>query len=282
MPNWLRQSTATTVQMGPFVEVSDGYSYKATTITLASGVLKYVYPNLAVVGSTGAVSLADPGWLSIPLSVSDTAVAGMFMLRMGNATNNLPVWREYLIVPQLVYDSMILGTDNLQVDVIQVTGSAPSNAAIGSVANLTTGVAVTSIAAGVGANVSSINAGVGVNASSINGGAATAITFNANILLITGAAVSSANINANLTLINNAAPSTAMPGLFMDYVMFTPGVQTITVKDMWRTHSAILAGKEDGATGLLMRFFGPSGEVRVSAAVVSGKRTGVTWVTGPS
>ena len=233
MAIWLRQSTATTVQLGPFVEVTDGYSYKATTITIVSGVLKYVFPNAAVVNSTGAGVLADPGWMTVPISVSDTAAAGALTLRIGNATNNLPVWRSYMIVPAQVYDSYILGTDNIQVDVVQITGAAPS-------------------AATVNANIIAIN-----NA------APTTITFNANVLTITG-----------------AAPSAAVPNFLLDYVMFTPGAQSITVKDTLKVIAAGVAGKLDGATGAAVRLYGPSGNIRVSAAVVSGNRTGVTWVTG--
>ena len=240
MAIWLRQSTATTVEFGPFVEATDGYSYKATTITLASGSITYRWENGNVTGIALAAPMPFPGWVAVPLAVSDTAQAGKFMLRCGNATSNLPVWREYMIVPANVYDSMILGSANLAVNAVSIAGQTPTN--------ITFNAAVLSIAAGVGVNVSSVNAGVGVNVTSIN-----------------GAAVSSATVAA---------------GSVLDYVMFNPGVQTITVKDVLKVIVAGAAGKLDGATGAAVRLYDPSGTVRVSAAVVSGNRTGVTWVTG--
>lgn len=250
MPNWLRQGTATTVQFGPFVEATDGYTYKATTITFASGTVIYVYPGDLTTGILVAPSLSRPGWMTVPIAASDVANPGPFMLRCGNVTSNLPVWREFLVVPQQVYDSMVLGTDLLQVDTQQINGGAPTAITLNADAKL------------------------------INGAAPTTITFNADVKLINGAAPTNITFNANMLLVTGAAPSAALPQMLMDYVMFTPGVQSLTVKDTLKMMAAVLGGKEDGATGANMRFFGVSGEVRVSAQVVSGKRTGVTWVSG--
>lgn len=241
MHGYIRQNTATDRPFGPFVEASDGSSYKATTITMPTTGTQHVRvwkTDGTVTGLADAITLFEPGWARLSIAASDVTSVGVVRYAIGNATNNMPVWREYMVVPANVYDSMILGSDFLQVDVVQVTGAAPSSAAIGSVANLTTGVNVTSVNAGV----------VGVNVTSIN-----------------GSAVSNATVAA---------------GSFLDYVMFTPGVQSITVKDTLKVMAAALAGRCTGATGAAMVFHGPSGESRVSAALASGNRTGTTWVTG--
>lgn len=251
MTNYLRQSTATSTLFGPILEATDGYSYRPTTISIAGNVIQLRRANdaLGVVTTlpVAAVSLPVPGWLGLNIPASDTGVLGPMRYMLGNVTSNLPVWMDFTVLPANVYDSYILGTDFLQVDVMQITGDAPSSAAIGSVANLTTGVGVTSVAAGVGVNVSSIAAGVGVNASSIAG----------------------------------VAPSTAMGAFPLDYVIFTPGVQSITLRDTWKMVAAVLGGKVSGATGASIEFYGVSGEKRVSALIDgSGNRTAVTWVTG--
>ncbi len=197
--HFLRCSTATTVQFGPFVEVSDGYSYKATTITFTSDTVKYVVESGAVVGIAVAPSLSNPGWMTVPLAISDVAAPGKFALRVGNVTNNLPVWREYMVLTQPAYDAMFVPGFRAEVDTVQINGGAPSDA----------------IAAGV-----------------------------------------------------------------LDYVMFTPGAQSITLKDTVKVMAAALAGRCTGATGTAMVFHGPSGESRVSGTFASGNRATVTWVTG--
>ena len=295
MPNWLRQNTATQVWLGPLVQASDGYSYMATTITLAAGAVKYVHTAAAagVVGSVGGVSLPVAGWAAVPLAASDVATAGPLSIWVGNATNNLPAWREFLVVPAQVYDSMVLGTDQLQVDVVQVTGVTPSAANMGSDLRLILGAAVTPSNAQLGCNVVLVTMAApsnaaflvvsGVNVVQINGVAPTSVVLEANARLIAGTTPTNVVFGVNMIQIGGAAPSTAFPPLLLDYVMFTPGVQTITLKDTVRVIASVLGGKEDGATGANMRFFDVSGTLcRVSAQVVSGKRTGVTWVTGPS
>ena len=197
----LRQNTTTSIRFGPVVAASDGYTYLATTITLsASNVIIYKADGTVTeLVTSAALSMPRPGWLLLNVAASDVTLAGRMTYTMGNATGNLPVWRDFDVVTSQVFDSMNLGNDFLQVDVVQITG---------------------------------------------------------------------------------AVPSTVLPQTIMDYVMFTPGVQTLTVKDTIKMVAAVLGGKEDGATGTAMRFFGVSGEIRVSAAVVSGKRTGTTWVSG--
>lgn len=280
----LRQNTATSFRLGPLVAATDGYTYLATTITLsASNVIVYKADGTVTeLVTSAALAVPRPGWLLITVAPSDVTLAGRMTYAMGNATGNLPVWRDFDVVSAQPYDSVWLGNDFLQVDVREVSGAAPSAAIAGF------GIHVSSVAAGVGIHVTSVAAGVGVNASSINGVAATSITFNANVLTITGAAVSAAFagyvIPVNTTLITGAAVSAALAQhinpVVLDYVMFTPGAQTITVKDALKAIAAAAAGQCSGATGTAMVFRGPSGEVRVSGAMVSGNRTGVSWVTG--
>lgn len=308
MPNWLRQNTATQVWLGPLVQASDGYSYMATTITLAAGAVKYVHTAAAagVVGSVGGVSLPVAGWAAVPLAASDVATAGPLSIWVGSATNNLPAWREFLVVPAQVYDSMILGTDLLQIDVQQVSnvavgqntaligtnvitfnGAAPTAVVLEANARLIGGATPTTITFNADTKLigglAPTNVVLEANARLIAGTTPTNLVLETNARLLGGATPTNVVFGVNLIQIGGAAPSTAFPPLLLDYVMFTPGAQTITLKDTVRVIASVLGGKEDGATGANMRFFDVSGTLcRVSAQVVSGKRTGVTWVTGPS
>ena len=307
MVRYLRQNTTTDVPFGPFVEASDGSSYKVTTITMPTTGTQHVRVWKAdgtVTGLAGAITLFEPGWARLSIAASDVTSAGVVRYAIGNATNNMPVWREYMVVPANVYDSLILGSDFLQVDVQQVTGSAPSNAAIGSVANLTTGVNVTSINGGAVSYAqikAQVSDPVNANVLTITGAAVSAAfagyVIPVNVIQITGAAPSAAiagygihvssiaaGVGVNVTSINGGAVSNATfaAGSVLDYVMFTPGAaaQTITLKDTFRVMAAVLAGRCTGATGAAMVFHGVSGETRVSSTLASGNRTTVSWVTG--
>lgn len=291
MAKFLRQGTATTVEFGPLVDATDGYTYKATTITLnstVSGVILFLRAGeAAATCKTGAVSLPEPGWARVSLAVSDTGALGPFLIRMGNVTSNLPIWSRYVVIPAAVYDSLILGTDELDVNVVQITGAAVSSAAIGSVANLTTGVNVTSIAAGVGVNVSSM--GVGVNVLTITGGAVSDATIGSVANLATGVNVTSINgvaptdimFNANLVQCTGVTPSTAMVAYIWGSILATPPGQTFTARDYLKIIGAAVAGRCSGATSApgTMVFYGPTGKVMISGGFASGNRTDVTWVT---
>lgn len=212
---WLRRNTTTTIRFGPLVAASDGYTYLATTVSLsASWIIAHKADGTVTGLPPGTLAMPRPGWLLLPVAASDVTSPGRITYTMGQASPsglNLPVWREFMVVSEVPYDSLIDGSDFLQVDVVQVTGSAPSSAAIGSVANLTTGVNVTSMN---GAAVS--NQQVNANVNAINGGAPTNITFNANVLTITGATPSAAFaeyvIPVNVQTITGAAPSAAFAG----------------------------------------------------------------------
>lgn len=318
---WLRQSTATTRPFGPFVEATDGYTHKATTFdlttTVASNIILIERANATVTGLAGAFVLDHPGWANLAIVATDVAQLGYIKYSIGNASSNLPVWREYTVVPANIYDSIILGSDLLQVDVREVSGSAPTAAVFGANVIAINNAAPTTITfnanvltitggavsdADINANMIAINNGAptlitfNANVLTITGAAVSAIIFNANLLTVTGAAVSDADINANMIAINNAAPTTitfnanlltvtgaapsaAIPNYLLDHVLFTVGAQTLTVKNALKYMVAGVAGPLSGATTAGITLFGPSGNVLVSAAVASGNRTGVSYVT---
>lgn len=254
MAGYLRKNTTTTVAFGPLVAASDGYTYLATTITFSASCIVLFKTDGSVTGlPAGNMAMPRPGWVLIPVAASDVTAAGRMTYTMGNFSasgNNMPVFRNYTVLPENKYDSMHVSTSNDEVDVVQINGSSATN--------------------------TTFNA----NVIQINGAAPTAITFNANIVLVEGGAVTAAVMGANVRFVTSAAPSNAFPGMVFDHVLFTPLGQTITVRDVLKNMAAVLLGKSDGATGTSMRFYGPSGNVRVSAALASGNRTGTTWVTG--
>jgi hypothetical protein len=74
------------------------------------------------------------------LDAADTNTVGPLLVKIDDAWTHLPVWCECLVLPAQVYDSLV-GSDRLQVDVIECVGEAVAagalpNAAAGSAGGL--------------------------------------------------------------------------------------------------------------------------------------------------
>lgn len=110
MANWLRQSTATSIAMGPFVDSTDGVTPEtALTITQPDVRLKKGAGDWAQKNAAQTLAHEENGWYEVDLDVTDTATVGPLMVAVYES-GALPVWREFLVVPPGVYDSMVAGT----------------------------------------------------------------------------------------------------------------------------------------------------------------------------
>jgi len=131
MSQWLKVSTAITLIMGPFLDKTDGVT-EETALSPAVEVSKNG-------GAFGARSSADAiahdqnGWYTVPLNTTDTGTLGRLVVKSDSAADHLPVWHEFMVVPAKVYDSLIGGSDNLEIDLILWKGSAPNNLVSGRV-----------------------------------------------------------------------------------------------------------------------------------------------------
>jgi hypothetical protein len=130
MAMWLRQSTASQeILLGPFVDSTDGDTAE-TALSIANTDIK-----LWVEGATteanktsgGATHIAG-GRYSAVLDATDTATLGKLEINV-KVAGALAVRREFMVVPAMVYDSLILGSDVLQADVTQFNGTAGTFAA---------------------------------------------------------------------------------------------------------------------------------------------------------
>jgi hypothetical protein len=125
MSMWLRQSTASQeIELGPFLDNLDGNSTEGALTIAASDIKLWKEGATTLVGknSGGATHIAD-GVYSAVLDATDTAAAGKLAVHCHPA-GALAVRREYLVLPANVYDALLLGTDDLHVDLVQVLGSA--------------------------------------------------------------------------------------------------------------------------------------------------------------
>ena len=123
MAQWLKQSTAVTVKMGPFLDETDGKTAEtALTISQADIRLSKNGGAFAQTNNVAGATHDEGGEYGVPLDTTDTNTLGRLKVRI-HKTGALPVWQEFMVVPANVWDSMF-GADLLQVDTTQWAGAA--------------------------------------------------------------------------------------------------------------------------------------------------------------
>lgn len=214
---YLRTNTATIVTVGPFLDKTDGVTLEtgltitneriSATVDLNDGSA----PTLVLDNVTGATSgtsndlnyitNCDAGLMQLELSAANTNYLGRFYLTITDAANHCPVFHEFMILPANVYDSIILGTDALDVSAIQFAGQTITCSG-GVTVPAATLASTTNITAAAGCAVSSIGNNV-ITTASINDGAITeakiadgaidAATFAANSITASALATDAVN-----------------------------------------------------------------------------------------
>jgi len=134
MGNFLKQSTSRVVHIGPFVDVTNGYEPE-TAVTLTGGgdnadeaeALKGATgTTVDISANTWAAMTGCDGWYKLTLSTGDTDTLGELVVVIQNDSVHLPVHKTFYVIPANVYDSLVAGTDNLEVDAKQISGSGPA------------------------------------------------------------------------------------------------------------------------------------------------------------
>lgn len=141
---YLKQSTAATVVLGPFVDSSDGDTAE-TSLTIAQADVRLSKNAGAFAQANEATSAShmEAGLYSKPLSTTDTNTLGILTVAV-KPSGALRVRQDYAVVTANVYDSLH-STDVLDVSVTQIAGSAVST----STAQLGVNVVSSGAAAGV-------------------------------------------------------------------------------------------------------------------------------------
>jgi len=122
---WLRQSTASQeIKLGAFLDSTDGNTAE-TGLTIANTDIKLTKGGATTEtnkNSGGATHVAG-GRYSAVLDATDTDTLGILEVDV-HVSGALAVHRSYLVVPAVVYDAIVLGTDSLDVNVAQWLGTA--------------------------------------------------------------------------------------------------------------------------------------------------------------
>lgn len=175
--SFLKQSAQAYLDLGPFLDADDGITAKtALTITQAQVLLSKNGAAMAQKSDASALSHLSAGNYRCKLATADVNTCGRLSIRIHH-DSALPVWEKITVLPPYVYDSLVAGTDNLQVDVTQVKGSAMSASVAqfganvvnwkGAAAAAMTGDAFARLGAPAGASVSADLAAVKVDTAAV-------------------------------------------------------------------------------------------------------------------
>lgn len=123
---YLKQNTSVDVGIGPFLDDTDGKTPE-TGLAITQPDIRLKKNNGAWAQKNAAQTLTheENGWYELTLDATDTNTLGILIVAI-HETGALPVWKEYQVVPANVYDALVAGTDVLQVDTTEVTGTAAS------------------------------------------------------------------------------------------------------------------------------------------------------------
>lgn len=122
---WLRQSTASQeILLGAFLDSTDGNTAE-TGLTIANTDIKLWKEGAtteANKNSGGATHIASGRYYAV-LDATDSNTLGKLEINV-HVAGALAVRREFMVVPAMVYDSLILGTDDLDVNVLKISDGA--------------------------------------------------------------------------------------------------------------------------------------------------------------
>jgi hypothetical protein len=110
---WLKQSTAYTFRLGPFVDSTDGFTPE-TALTIAATDVFLSKAGAAFAAKNEATALTGTGdargYYTCVMNTTDTNTLGALRAHCYVA-GALPVWQDFMVVPANVYESLLSGTD---------------------------------------------------------------------------------------------------------------------------------------------------------------------------
>ena len=123
MAQWIKQSTASTIKLGPFLDDTDGKPPETgLTISQADIRLSKNGGAFAQSNNTAGATHNENGYYDVPLNATDTNTLGTFRVAVSKS-GALPVWQDYMVVPANVWDSMF-GASTLNVNVSTMSSAA--------------------------------------------------------------------------------------------------------------------------------------------------------------
>ncbi|RLC88048.1 MAG: hypothetical protein DRJ03_04060 [Chloroflexi bacterium] len=256
---YLKQSTAVTVKIGPFLDDTDGKTAETgLTIAQADVRLSKNGGDIAQKNDSTSCTHDELGIYDCPLNATDTDTLGRLQLYV-HKSGALPVWHEYMVIPANVYDSLF-STDKLQVDITQVAGNSVSgvNDFKADVSNLD--VAVSTRSSHSAADVWSV--------------ATRALTDKS------GFSLAADQSSVTIGTVNNVSDKTgySLSSAGVDAILDEVIEGSMTLREALRIYLSALAGKSSGGGTNTITFRDlADSKNRISATVdANGNRTAVT------
>jgi hypothetical protein len=112
---WLKQSTAATIKVGPFVDDTDGKTAE-TGLSIAQADIRLSKNGgaFAQTNNTAGATHDENGYYGVPLDTTDTNTLGRLRLAVSKS-GALPVWETFMVVPANVYEALIANSEWLEV-----------------------------------------------------------------------------------------------------------------------------------------------------------------------
>lgn len=115
----LKQSTAATIKLGPFVDDADGKTAETElTISQADIRLSKNGGNIAQSNNSAGATHDELGYYDVPLDATDTGTLGRLDVIVSES-GALPCRQSFMVVPANVYDSLVGGSDSLKTKLVQ-------------------------------------------------------------------------------------------------------------------------------------------------------------------
>ena len=123
MAQWIKQSTASTIKLGPFLDDTDGKTPE-TGLTISQADIRISKNGGAFAQSnnTAGATHNENGYYDVPLNTTDTNTLGTLRVAVSKS-GALPVWQDFMVVPANVWDSMF-GASTLNVNVATMSSGA--------------------------------------------------------------------------------------------------------------------------------------------------------------
>lgn len=128
MSQWLKQSTAATLKLGPFVDDTDGKTAE-TGLSIAQADIRLAKAggDFAQSNNVAGATHDENGYYDVPLDTTDTNTLGRLRVAVSKS-GALPVWQDFVVVAANVFDSLVGGGDTLDVNAAAIANGAISSA----------------------------------------------------------------------------------------------------------------------------------------------------------
>ena len=121
----LKQSTATTLLLGPFLDETDGQTAETGLTISQADVLLWKEGGTTLAQKTEATSCThrSNGLYTCPVDTTDTNTLGLLVVSV-DESGALPIRQDYFVVPAAVYDALKAGTGaGVRADIQAIAGT---------------------------------------------------------------------------------------------------------------------------------------------------------------